>query len=99
MWLELVTLLINVNLIDAEDSWEWKLGKNSVFSVKSMYNDLMIAEQVPVASPIWKLKIPLKIKVFMWYLTKGVTLTKYIFLQRNWKGDNSCYFFSSEEII
>ena len=46
MWLEVVTLLVNVNLIDGEDFWEWKPGSNSVFSVKAMYNDLMVAEYV-----------------------------------------------------
>uniref|UniRef100_A0A0A9D097 Reverse transcriptase zinc-binding domain-containing protein n=1 Tax=Arundo donax TaxID=35708 RepID=A0A0A9D097_ARUDO len=25
---------------------------------------------------LWKLKIPLKIKIFLWYLCKGVILTK-----------------------
>jgi len=34
---------------------------------------------------IWKLKTPLKIKVFMWYLLKGVTLTKDNIAMRRWK--------------
>jgi hypothetical protein len=25
---------------------------------------------------LWKLKLPLKIKIFMWYILKGVVLTK-----------------------
>ena len=25
---------------------------------------------------LWKLRLPLKIKIFMWYLKRGVTLTK-----------------------
>ena len=68
MWLELVALLVNVNLTDPEDSWEWELVK-TVLSVK-LYNDLMIVEQVLVASPIWKPKIPLRIKIFMCTLQK-----------------------------
>jgi hypothetical protein len=31
---------------------------------------------VPNKSPLWNLKAPLKIKIFLWYLLKGVTLTK-----------------------
>jgi len=31
MWLEVVVLLVNVNLTDAGDIWEWKLDSNSVF--------------------------------------------------------------------
>jgi len=37
----------------------------------------MQAERLQVNCAIWKLKIPLiKIKIFMWYLKKGVLLTK-----------------------
>ena len=72
---------------------------NSVFSVKAMYNDLMVAEYVHVVSPIWKLKLPLKIKVFLWYPKRGIILTKDNLLKRNWKGDGCCCFCSSAETI
>jgi hypothetical protein len=65
---------------------------NSVFSVKAMYNDLMVAEYVHVVSPIWKLKVPLKIKVFLGYPKRGIILTKDNLLKRNWKGDGCCCF-------
>jgi hypothetical protein len=51
-----------------------------------MYNDLIL----PVVSidkisndKLWKLKIPLRIKVFGWYLRKGVVLTKDDLAKRN----------------
>ncbi|KAL5653362.1 hypothetical protein ACJX0J_038820, partial [Zea mays] len=31
--------------------------------------------------------VPLKIKIFMWYLIRGVVLTKDNLLRRNWHGD------------
>jgi hypothetical protein len=44
-----------------------------------MYNAL-IQPDVPIDkisnSTLWKLKIPFRIKVFGWYLRKGVILTK-----------------------
>jgi hypothetical protein len=41
-----------------------------------MYEDLMnIHSDVPTKY-LWKLKIPLKIKIFMWFLNKKVILTK-----------------------
>lgn len=46
-----------------------------------------------------KLKIPLKIKVFLWYLQKGVTLTKDNLAKRNWQGSVRCCFCSSLETI
>jgi hypothetical protein len=33
---------------------------------------------------IWKMKIPLKIKIFGWYLRRGVILTKNNLVKRNW---------------
>jgi hypothetical protein len=32
---------------------------------------------------LWKLKLPLKIKIFVWFLFKGVTLIKDNLLKRN----------------
>jgi hypothetical protein len=36
-----------------------------------LYSDLMRAENVPANCVSWKLKIPHKIKVFMWYLRRS----------------------------
>jgi hypothetical protein len=53
------------------------ITENGNFSVASMYN-VLIQPDVPVDhnKEIWKLKIPLKTKVFAWYLLRGVILTK-----------------------
>jgi hypothetical protein len=48
---------------------------------------------------IWKLKVPLKIKIFMWYLKRGVVLTKDNLIRRNWKGDKKCVFRAHPETI
>jgi hypothetical protein len=48
---------------------------------------------------IWKLKLPLKIKTFLWYLNKGVILIKDNLVRRNWTGSTSCAFCNSEETI
>ena len=75
------------------------LYQNGLFSVKSMYIALLIAETAPYNTLIWKLKLPLKIKVFMWYLYKGVVLTKDNLVRRQWQGDKKCCFCSSDESI
>jgi hypothetical protein len=41
---------------------------------------------------LWKLKLPLYIKVFRWYLHKGVILTKDNLAKRNWNGSRTCVF-------
>ena len=70
-YINLVAYLRDFNLADERDTISWKLHNNGQFSVRSMYQKL-INQQVPFRHKyIWKLKIPLKIKIFFWYLLKG----------------------------
>jgi hypothetical protein len=41
-----------------------------------MYKAMMNVGHVVNNKTLWNLKMPLKIKIFMWYLIKGVVLTK-----------------------
>uniref|UniRef100_A0A453BSM6 Uncharacterized protein n=1 Tax=Aegilops tauschii subsp. strangulata TaxID=200361 RepID=A0A453BSM6_AEGTS len=40
-WMHLVRRLIDVQLSDQPDSTQWKLAKNGIFTVKSLYMDLI----------------------------------------------------------
>jgi hypothetical protein len=71
-----VAIVANVQLTSQRDRFVWRLHQNRAFSVKSMYRALLGTEAIPYNTFIWKLKLPLKIKVFMWYLYKRVILTK-----------------------
>jgi hypothetical protein len=64
-----------------------------------MYGALLGVQALPYNNLIWTLKLPLKIKVFMWYLYKCVILTKDNLARRQWQGDTKCCFYSSEESI
>jgi hypothetical protein len=64
-----------------------------------MYRALLIVEVVPYNTMIWKLKLHLKIKVFMWYLYKGVVLTKDNLVRRQCQGDKNCCFCCLDESI
>ena len=77
----------------------WGLHQNGLFSVKSMYKAVLGVEAIPYNTLIWKLKLPLKIKVFLWYLYKGVILTKDNLARRQWQGDRKCCICSSDESI
>ena len=74
------------------DVFVWKLTNNGTFSVKSMYKDLMNGHARYLSSYLWKLKIPLKIKIFMWFLHKNVLLTKDNLAKRKWQGCTKCFF-------
>ena len=45
------------------------------------------------------MKIPLKTKVFAWYLRRGVILTKDNLPKRNWYGSRKCVFCHHDETI
>jgi len=99
LWNDLVSQVINVRLGDSEDSWVWTLDTKNIFSVKTMYNSMMLSGFLPRRFIVWKLKIPLKIKIFLWYLGKGVTLIKDNLIKRKWKGNSLCCFCNNTETI
>jgi hypothetical protein len=70
--------------------------KSGQFTVLSM-PPLCILQLMHKKSPfchelILKLKIPLKINIFCWYLRKGVILTKDNLLRKKWKGSQKCSY-------
>ena len=46
-----------------------------------------------------KVKVPFKIKVFMWFVHKQVILTKDNLEKRNWTGSTRCSFCDKDESI
>uniref|UniRef100_A0A453Q7Y2 Uncharacterized protein n=1 Tax=Aegilops tauschii subsp. strangulata TaxID=200361 RepID=A0A453Q7Y2_AEGTS len=66
-WLHLVRRLMDVQLSQQPDQVRWKLAKNAEFSVKSMYLDIINTSVIPSSKHVWKVKVSLKIKVFMWF--------------------------------
>jgi hypothetical protein len=67
---------MEVQLTNEKDVFIWGLTTNGVFTVKSMYLDLLDDDTKYLQKYIWKMKVPLKIKVFMWFLHQKVILTK-----------------------
>ena len=94
----MVRKVLSVQLNDRKDVFTWLLNKG-IFSASSMYKDLMKETNSYGHGVVWKLKLPLKIKVFLWYLRRGVILTKDNLGKRNWKGCTRCCLCSSEESI
>jgi len=76
MWNNLASHFATVALTHEDGEFWWNLDSTGVFLVKSYYQGL-IYQNVPSANKsLWKLKIPLKIKILLWYLKRGVILTK-----------------------
>jgi hypothetical protein len=48
---------------------------------------------------LWKTKIPMKVRIFLWLMIKCSVLTKDNLLRRGWTGDPHCHFCSKNESI
>jgi len=70
-WFDLVSKVVQLLLSNGKDVLRWNLINNGIFTIWSMYKTLIQQGVLPEKSPIWKFKIPLKIKTFLWYLKKG----------------------------
>ena len=98
-WNNLVAKISAYQLSDGRDIFTWDLHRHDNFTVRSMYQYLMNQETPFVNKFLWKLKIPLKINFFLWYLQQGVILTKDNLAKRNWSGSKKCCFCDHNEII
>ena len=99
-WQALQERLTEINLLPGRDEFRWNLLKNGKFSVGSMY-DALVHTDMPVRNNkhLWKIRVPLKIKIFTWYLCRGVVLTKDNLAKRNWQGSTKCMFCHHDESI
>jgi hypothetical protein len=79
--LNLKKLLESVTLNNEPDRLIWKLTNIGEFLVKSMYLAMQCNDVVPYTF-LWKIKIPHRVKTFLWLVLKGSILTRDILLQR-----------------
>jgi hypothetical protein len=64
-WHDLVHTITNIHLNDQPDIFRWALASSGQFSVSSMYMAMIDSDIVSHNIFLWKLKIPLKVKVFL----------------------------------
>ena len=64
-----------------------------------MYSDLIDSGPLSRSLHIWKIKVPLRIKIFMWFVHKEVILTKDNLAKRNWVGNSRCCFSDQNETV
>jgi len=98
-WNELLPRIANIKITQEQDVFCWNLEPKGQFSKKSHYSDLIHQDVPKINKIIWKTKAPLKIKIFMWYLRRGVILTKDNLVKRNWQGNEKCCFCHENKTI
>jgi hypothetical protein len=85
-----------ISLINEEDRLVWLLSGE--YSAKSFYSALQHFGTVPYKF-VWKIKIPLRIKTFIWLVLKKRNLPKDVLLQRDGDCEPGCLFFGKNESI
>ena len=90
---KLGTILVRPNE-ERHDGTCWGLSNDGKFSLKSAYNMLTTQMNTSVDSTwslIWKLKVPPKIKMFVWLLYHGKILTNEERMRRRMTYDLRCH--------
>jgi hypothetical protein len=90
---------MNVHLNDEPDRFKWHLTTTGSFLVKSMYADIMNGHTVFLKKYLWKIKVPLKIRIFIGFLYKKMILTKDNLVKRRWTWCTKCVFYGYQETI
>jgi hypothetical protein len=82
------------------DYYIWRWQDSAKFKVHLLYEWLDFGG-VPNTDfdIVWKSKLPMKIKVFMWLVRRKRIMTKDLLLKRGWVGDSSCVFCGEHETI
>jgi hypothetical protein len=99
-WNALLQLLDSIQLSTWPVEFCWNLHPNEKFSVGLLYKTIIQSDiLVNSNKKIWKMKIPLKPKIFGWYLRRGVILTKDNLVKRNWHRSTQWVFCHQDETI
>jgi hypothetical protein len=78
-------------LTDESDTVIWALERNGKFSTASLYRELTFPgmENREIMS-IWRARIPMKIKYFLWSIYSDCIPSAEQLVKRNWPGDVYC---------
>lgn len=68
-------------------------------SRSELYRKLIVVDCNFPHKFLWKVKVPTKIKVFLWLVARKSILTKDIRLKRGWKGSKLCVFCGKDGTI
>jgi hypothetical protein len=100
LWRSLQEDCAGVVLSEEEDGLVWKLTNSGVFTVHSMYLAFKMSQVKWPHRKLWFVRVPLKVKVFLWTALHKNILTKDVLVHRGWKGeDTKCAFCGNEESI
>ena len=98
-WHNLVASIAHINLLEGSSQFLWGLYSNVIFFGQAMYS-FLVSNSSKVPQDIWRVRVPLKINVFLYFLErKVIILTKDNLDKRNWHGRKAFGFCSKSESI
>ena len=92
LWNALQSRCETIKMNGGKDKIEWTLTADKRFSVKSLYKELITSGIKFPQKYLWKIKVPAKIKVFLWLVNKNSILTMDVLLKKGSKGCKECVF-------
>jgi hypothetical protein len=78
----------------------WQFNSSSIYSVQSLYAAINNRGVQHVFTPVvWKIKVPPRIHIFLWFVANNKTLTRDNLLKRRPVEDGSCLFCVEQESV
>jgi hypothetical protein len=100
-WDELCSIAESITLTNEEDQILWNFNSNEKFSVQSLYAVISHRGVIPkFIHAVWKLNIPPRVQMFLWFLSSNRLLTRDNLAKRREVNDPSClYCLENESIV
>lgn len=96
-WDSLCTRLGSFNLSACPDVVSWPLASSGRFSVKSLYARLTKGPTFARSRGVWQVRIPLKIKVFLWQMFRNKLPTSVNIAKRQGPSSGLCVMCAAPE--
>jgi hypothetical protein len=99
-WNQLQVLLQGVQLSTLPDQITWGLTKSKQFTTASLYQFLTASGVTShVVKKIWKCKVPLKVRIFMWQAIQNRLQTTQLLRNKSWKRRDTCAICGASEDV
>lgn len=90
-WQQLISQRREVQLQEGPDTVTWGLEKRGNFTTASLYKEITFPGMINRdLMSLWKAKIPMKIKFFLWSIYSDCLPSAEQLVKRNWPGDEKC---------
>ncbi|KAE8814878.1 putative TdLSC37 protein [Hordeum vulgare] len=80
-----------------DDRISWRLEPMGCFSTKSLYKAIAPSHGIEPFAALWEIRLPLKIRIFLWQWLRGRLPSCVEVLKRNGPGDGICPLWATKE--